>query len=113
MKRIGLFLGSSSGGGELQYCLTFLEAVSSLHVARYYPVIVYSDPIWQKHIKDLSNLEVHWLQPSVSSKIVKKIWEMLGGSMAGWHRVNTFFEPVSKKLDELECDLFFSLLKKK
>lgn len=52
MKKVGLFIDSTAGGGAFQYCQTMLYASASLCQHGIKPIVYYTDPSWKKYLKE-------------------------------------------------------------
>ena len=60
MKKIGLFIGVTPHmGGAFQYSQALLKAFDSLDNNIYLKTVVYTDPIWEKYLKNVKAEKVY------------------------------------------------------
>lgn len=52
MRKVGLFINSSAGGGAFQYCQTMLASVASLRQHQIQSIVYYTDPSWKKYVRE-------------------------------------------------------------
>ena len=107
MKRIGIVLGSSPGGGVYQYAQAVLDAVLRFPADEFELVIAYSHPVWLSHLQPGSAKVVH-LDESFRSKVLNRVWHIGGLPMSLWRRVAPAIDPNVQILVGEKCDLWIN-----
>jgi glycosyltransferase involved in cell wall biosynthesis len=107
MKRIGIVLGSSPGGGVYQYAQAVFDAVLRFPEDQYELVIAYSHPVWLNHIPTGRAKLVH-LDQSIRSKILNRVWHIGGLPMSLWRGVAPKIDPNVQILVNEKCDLWIN-----
>lgn len=106
MRRVGLFLDNHPrGGGAFQYSLSMLEAVSMLPRNSYHPIVAYTRPTWSERLKEIDVNSVY-VPMSFVSRTAEHIWRKAGLSINGWRKMISRFDPPSRHLLTLGCDLW-------
>jgi glycosyltransferase involved in cell wall biosynthesis len=107
MKRIGIVLGSSPGGGVYQYAQAVLDAVMRFPQDKFELVVAYSHPVWLRIIPPDRAKIVH-LDDSFRSKILNRVWHIGGLPMSLWRSVAPSVDPNVKILVNEKCDLWIN-----
>jgi glycosyltransferase involved in cell wall biosynthesis len=107
MKRIGIVLGSSPGGGVYQYAQAVLDAVLRFPKEQYDIVVAYSHPVWLRIIPAGRAKIVH-LDDSFRSKILNRVWHTGGLPMSLWRQIAPSIDPNVKILVREKCDLWIN-----
>jgi glycosyltransferase involved in cell wall biosynthesis len=105
MKRIGIVLGSSPGGGVYQYAQAVLDAFVSLPEDEFELVVAYSHPVWLSHIP-AGRAKVIELDKSFRSRTLNRIWHAAGLPMSLWRRVARALDPNAAALVREDCELW-------
>src|SRR5215213_1169111 len=107
MKRIGIVLGSSPGGGVYQYAQAVLDAFLKLPGEKFELVVAYSHPVWLGLVpKDRAKI-VH-LDESFRSKLWNRVWHTANLPMKQWRKVARFVDPNAGMLAGEKCDLWIN-----
>jgi len=107
MKRIGIILGSSPGGGVYQYAQAVLDAVLRFPEDKFEIVVAYSHPVWLTHIPHGRAKVVH-LDESFRSKVLNRVWHIGGLPMSLWRSVAPHVDPNVQILVGENCDLWIN-----
>jgi len=106
VKKIGLFLGSTSAsGGTFQYNLTVLEAVTALPEDEYEAVIAYSSECW-KPILERFEAGVIRIKKTFFNRASAEAWSKLHLPLSIWRKIAPYFHPATKKFLNQRCDLW-------
>lgn len=105
MKKVGLFINTSAGGGAFQYCQSMLDAVASLSQHDINPIVYYTDSSWQKYLKDYKLIS-RFIQPRhfLSSKIVYSIIKLLPVKLS--RIILAQIDPAIKMMIAENCNLW-------
>jgi len=107
MKRIGIVLGSSPGGGVYQYAQAVLDAFLRLPKDRFELVVAYSHPVWLGLIPQNRAKVIH-LDESFRSRIFNRAWHAANLPMAEWRKVAPLIDPNVRMLVREKCDLWIN-----
>lgn len=107
MKRIGIVLGSSPGGGVYQYAQAVLDAFLHLPRDKFELVVAYSHPVWLTHIPPERAKVVH-LDESLRSRVLNRFWHIGRLPMSLWRRVAPAIDPNVQLLVRESCDLWIN-----
>jgi glycosyltransferase involved in cell wall biosynthesis len=107
MKRIGIILGSSPGGGVYQYAQAVLDAFFRLPKDTFELVVAYSHPVWLGLIPQNRAKVIH-LDESFRSRIFNRAWHAANLPMAQWRKVAPFIDPNVRMLVTEKCDLWIN-----
>ena len=107
MKRIGIVLGSSPGGGIYQYAQAVLDAFLRFPEDEYELVVAYSHPVWLTHIPTGRAKVVH-LEQSIRSKVLNRVWHTGGLPMSLWRKVGPLLDPNVQLIVREKCDLWIN-----
>jgi glycosyltransferase involved in cell wall biosynthesis len=107
MKRIGIILGSSPGGGVFQYAQAVLDAFLNLPQDRYELVVAYSHPVWLGLIPEGRANVIH-LDESFRSRFFNRVWHSANLPMSTWRRVAPLLDPNVRILVNEKCDLWIN-----
>lgn len=107
MKRIGIVLGSSPGGGVYQYAQAVLDAFVGLPPDEFELVVAYSNPVWLKHIPPGRARVIH-LDESFRSKLFNRVWHAANLPMGLWRKVATLLDPNVRAIVKQKCDLWLN-----
>ena len=107
MKRIGIILGSSPGGGVYQYAQAVLDAFLRLPRSRFELVAAYSHPVWLGLIPEKSARVIH-LDESFRSRIFNRVWHAAKLPMSQWRKVAPVIDPNVRMLVREKCDLWIN-----
>jgi len=107
MKRIGIILGSSPGGGVYQYAQAVLDAFLKLPKDRFELVVAYSHPVWLGLIPADRAKVIH-LDESFRSRIFNRVWHAANLPMSLWRKIAPFIDPNVRMLVREKCDLWIN-----
>jgi glycosyltransferase involved in cell wall biosynthesis len=107
MKRIGIVLGSSPGGGVFQYAQAVLDAFLRFPRDRFELVVAYSNPVWIKHIP-AGQARVTELYDSFRSRLFNRVWHAADLPISLWRRVGPGIDPNVRALVSEKCDLWIN-----
>ena len=107
MKRIGIILGSSPGGGVYQYAQAVLDAFLKLPRDRFELVVAYSHPVWLGLIPPDTAKVIH-LDESFRSRIFNRVWHAASLPMSLWRKVAPFIDPNVRMLVREKCDIWIN-----
>jgi glycosyltransferase involved in cell wall biosynthesis len=107
MKRIGIVLGSSPGGGVYQYAQAVLDAFLKLPNDKFELVAAYSHPVWLGLIQKNKARIIH-LDESFRSKLFNRVWHAANLPMSAWRKVGKFIDPNVRMLVSEKCDLWIN-----
>jgi glycosyltransferase involved in cell wall biosynthesis len=107
MKRIGIILGSSPGGGVFQYAQAVLDAFLRLPKEKFQLVVAYSHPVWLGLIPQ-DRAEIIHLDESLRSKIWNRIWHEANLPMKQWRKVARWVDPNAALIVNARCDLWIN-----
>ncbi|HEX6574701.1 MAG TPA: hypothetical protein VF042_06980, partial [Gemmatimonadaceae bacterium] len=108
MKRIGIILGSSPGGGVYQYAQAVLDAFLRLPKDKFELVVAYSHPVWLGLIPKERVKELIHLDESLRSKVWNRIWHAANLPMKQWRKVARWVDPNVALLVNANCDLWIN-----
>ena len=107
MKRIGIVLGSSPGGGVYQYAQAVLDAFLKLPKDSFELVVAYSHPVWLGLIPQDRAKVIH-LDESFRSRMFNRVWHTANLPMSQWRKVAPFIDPNVRMLVREKCDLWIN-----
>jgi glycosyltransferase involved in cell wall biosynthesis len=107
MKRIGIILGSSPGGGVYQYAQAVLDAFLKLPRDEFELVVAHSHPVWLGLIPAGAAKVIH-LDESFRSRIFNRVWHAASLPMSLWRKVAPFIDPNVRMLMLEKCDLWLN-----
>jgi glycosyltransferase involved in cell wall biosynthesis len=107
MKRIGIVLGSSPGGGVYQYAQAVLDAFLKLPQDRFELVVAYSHPVWLGLIPENRARIIH-LDDSFRSRLFNRVWHAANLPMKSWRKAGRFIDPNVRMLVKENCDLWIN-----
>ena len=107
MKRIGIVLGSTPGGGVFQYAQAVLDAFLRFPRDRFELVVAYSHPVWLKHIP-ADHARVTELYDSFRSRIFNRVWHAADLPISLWRRVGPAIDPNVRALVSERCHLWIN-----
>src|SRR5512141_77945 len=107
MKRIGIILGSSPGGGVYQYTQAVLDAFLRLPEKEFELVVAYSHPVWHKQIPP-GKAKVVEIYESFRTKLFNRIWHSANLPMSLWRKVAPTLDPNVRTLVRENCDLWIN-----
>jgi len=107
MKRIGIVLGSSPGGGIYQYAQAVLDALLRLPADQYELVIAYSHPVWRKHIPP-GRAKVIELHDSIRSRALNRLRHATQLPMSAARAIGRFVDPNVRALVSANADLWLN-----
>ena len=107
MKRIGIVLGSSPGGGVYQYAQAVLDAFLRLPKDKFELVVAYSHPVWLGLIPENKAKVIH-LDESFRSRVLNRVWHAANLPMSQWRKVAQFIDPNVRMLMREKCDLWIN-----
>jgi glycosyltransferase involved in cell wall biosynthesis len=105
VKRIGVLLGASPGGGVFQYAQSILDALHRLPHDEYELVAAYVDPLWVKHI-DRTDFTIFRLRESFGSRVINRLWDLTRFPNRWWRRIARAADGNVRTLVGLGCDLW-------
>lgn len=104
--KIGLFLsGGPFGGGQFQYSICMLEAMSALPDEKYEVVVAYRHGVWSDYLKDYGFRHFH-VSPTYWDRIVNKVWRVMRCSPRLIRQISPHIYSVSKILLKENRDLW-------
>jgi glycosyltransferase involved in cell wall biosynthesis len=107
MKRIGIILGSSPGGGVYQYAQAVLDAFLKFPHNRFELIVAYSHPVWLGLIPKGKAKIIH-LDESLRSKVFNRVWHAANLPMGLWRKVGKLIDPNVRMLARESCDLWIN-----
>jgi glycosyltransferase involved in cell wall biosynthesis len=107
MKRIGIVLGSSPGGGVYQYAQAVLDAFLKLPKEKFELVVAYSHAVWLGLIPDKRAKVIH-LDESFRSRVFNRLWHAANLPMSQWRKVAPLIDPNVRMLVREKCDLWIN-----
>jgi glycosyltransferase involved in cell wall biosynthesis len=105
MKRIGVILGASPGGGVFQYTQSILEALHRLPREEYQLVAAYADPLWLKHI-DGTVFTTVALRDSFAARALNRAWDLARFPNRWWRSIAPVADRNVRTLLRQRCDLW-------
>ena len=108
MKRIGIVLGSSPGGGIYQYAQAVLDAFLRLPPDRYDLVVAYSHDVWLNQIPPGKTRVIQLRKESFRSRLFNRLWHMGNLSMSLWRKVAPALDPNVRAMVDAKCDLWLN-----
>jgi glycosyltransferase involved in cell wall biosynthesis len=108
MKRIGIVLGSSPGGGVYQYAQAVLDAFLKLPHGQYELVVAYSHPVWEGQIPAGRAKVIYLRTESLRSRAFNRLWHMGNFSMKAWRKVAHVLDPNVRAMVDAQCDLWLN-----
>lgn len=107
MKRIGIILGSSPGGGVFQYAQGVLDAFLRLPGDEFELVVAYSNPVWLKLIPP-GKAKIVEIYESFRTKLFNRIWHEAKLPMSLWRKVAPALDPNVQRIVREKCDLWIN-----
>ena len=107
MKKIGIVLGSSPGGGVYQYAQAVLDAFLRFPADRFELVVAYSNPVWLKLIPP-GRAKVVELYDSFRSKLFNRVWHAANLPISTWRKVGPIIDPNVQTLVREKADLWIN-----
>lgn len=105
-KKIGLFLGSTlGGGGTFQYNQSILDAVAALPVSEFEVVVGYSHHCWEHPLARYGITAIP-ISLGVASRAIGRLWRLLNLPLESWRAACPYFHPVARALLSQRCDLW-------
>lgn len=105
MKRIGIVLGSSPGGGVFQYAQAMLDAVLRFPRDEFELYAAYSDSVWLSYIPS-GRMKVIRLDHSPRSRALNRLRHSSRLSNAAWRKIAPTVDPDVAALVRTRCDLW-------
>jgi glycosyltransferase involved in cell wall biosynthesis len=105
MKRIGIILGSSPGGGVFQYAQAVLDAVLHFPEDEFELVAAYADPVWLPLLPG-DRIRAIKLEDSLRSRMLNRVRHASRLPNGVWRKVGTALDRNVAALVREECDLW-------
>ncbi|HEX2723028.1 MAG TPA: glycosyltransferase family 1 protein [Gemmatimonadaceae bacterium] len=104
MKRIGIILGSTPGGGIFQYTQAVLDAFLRFPEDEFELIIAHSNPVWLKYVpRDRRVIE---LENAFRSRVLNRVWHAARLPMGLWRMVAPAIDRNVAALVREKCDLW-------
>jgi glycosyltransferase involved in cell wall biosynthesis len=107
MKRIGIVLGSSPGGGVYQYAQAVLDAFLKLPQDKFELIVAYSHPVWLGLIPPKRAKVIH-LDESFRSRVLNRVWHTANLPMSQWRKIAPLIDPNVRMIVKEKCDLWIN-----
>jgi glycosyltransferase involved in cell wall biosynthesis len=106
MKRIGIVLGSSPGGGVFQYTQAVLDAILRFPPDEFDLVVAYSDPVWLSYLPHDRAKLIPLRAASVRARLLHRAWHAARLPISLWRKVGPAIDPNVAALMSGKCDLW-------
>ena len=105
MKKLGLFLGASPGGGIFQYSMSILKAAYTLPKDRFEVVYAYWHPIWEFQLEAMGLHGIR-IERGYVGRAMSRLWLRAHLPLVWWREIARFVHPVASLTTRERCDLW-------